>query len=286
MKQWNKKENVFSDKYYPYEEKKMTVSNLFSKDDIAKYIANFDFQTVENFYNTHVICQYYCRKADNKWIGDSFIRNIRFRGYDLEQTETIPLYEEYRYEKWIELPFYTDDEKQRAFNTIVEQYKFKTEQEQKKKQQELENELKEKSQHDIAYYIAKSSNNINDLTSYIRNNYHSKYFNKEVYTEIAKLISKKDNVVLESLSAYTQPHDSEENYLYYDEHINVTLRINDGSFLAKSSFGDLIFISNVYDQVEISYHITNVYLKRIGDYEYSTSDGTESIPQFDLIYSF
>lgn len=238
--------------------------------DLYFKIVNSDknFETI--IYTIPVTIEYYTDKK-----GNVVLKTIRIKKHSLGEGELGS--KEYINLKEIEVVYTNYDD---AFVGIVEEYDVLLE----KKRREQENEQILQEKHDLIYNEALKS--IEGIIKYINENQNTKFFRKEAYQEIAKKITKNNNIRLVDLPYITNPYNLEKDCLYFVSQMKVFQWTGNGSFLAEVSRNN-IFIRNVYDLSKIETTIQNVFLKYTGTFEYtSTSNVFIVVPEFDLVYSF
>lgn len=292
------KEDVYSKKYRLYDEQRAKVGDIpFFVETILNSEDKFD----DSILDIPIITEYYRRwwhpyLIFEDWYEFSvpFIRTIRFTKHKL--SNGIPGTDEYlEYSAdVVSLPFYTEIEKQKAFEAIVEEYKCLQQHENRVlrnifiAENTRENQRKnEEERYKTLYNDAIASKNIDTIAEYIKENRYSGYFYDDAYNEIARLLTKNNNIKLQELLSISNPYNLEKNCIYLDKHLSVQQWTGNGTFLAKTGTGDLVYIRNVYDLSAVKSSGQNAYLKYIGTYEYSSvGAGLQVVAKFDLIYSF
>ena len=287
------KEDVYSEKYRLYDEQMAKVGDI---PFFVETILNSENKFEDSILDIPIITEYYRRWWSylifENWYGASepFIRTIRFTQHKLSNgilgTDE---YLEYS-EDEVSWPFYTEAEKQKAFEAIVAEYDCLQQHENRVRQNIFiaENQRKiEEEKYNTLYNDAITSKNIDTIAEYIKENRYSGYFFNDAYNEIAKILTKNDNIKLQELLSISNPYSLDKNCIYLDKYLSVHQWTGDGTFLAKTGTGELVYIRNVYDLSAVKSSGQNAYLKYIGTYEYSSvGAGLQVVAKFDLIYSF
>ena len=176
----------------------------------------------------------------------------------------------------------TEEEKRLALNEILQEYNVM----QELKKRAAENDRLEKEKQAKIFKAAVASKNVNVIADYIKENYDQQYFDESAYNEIAKLLSKNNNVQLKVLPAISNPYGLDRNCIYLANGVSVHQWTGNGTFLAQNFHGDMIYIRSVYDLTAIEKYADDVFLRYAGTFEYnSVAAGVQVVPQFDLIYS-
>lgn len=269
-------------KYRLFEEKNETVGNIsYFREKISNISNEYDGD-IENIS----IKSEYHRKWDigtSSWVSEPIIMKVIYTKHMLGKGKVGTN----EYTAWTEenisLPFYTDEDKQKAFDAIVAESECRRQQ----KKRVAENEQIAQSKHDVIYEKALTSKNVIALVNYIDENRGSKYFHDEAYTEIAKLVTKNTKIELKELPYISNPYVLDKNCLYYVSSLPVYQWTGNGSFLAEVGSNKVIFIRNAYDLSKIGSGVQNAYLKYVGTYEYTNRySGVQVVAEFDLVYSF
>ncbi len=253
---------------------------------LAMSILNGDRHFDNSFLEIPVTAEFYRQMtADgNYWLefSEPFLRDITFTKHTLGNGKVGT--EEYI--TWSEekttLPFYTEEEKDKAFKVLVEEYDVR--QEHKVRIAE-NNRLAEENQKKL-FNAAVASKSLSKLTDYIKKNWEERYFQHSAFEEIAKLLAKDSSVKMKDLPHITNPYNLDRNCIYLEDQLSVYQWTGRGTFLAQTSERIMIYIRSVYDLSTIDKYADCVYLRYAGTFEYnSISAGVQVVPQFDLIYN-
>ncbi len=277
------KEDKYSKYYDLYDMKRTSVRDI---DYLENSILNNGKKYDNSIFDIPLNVYYYRRRneTDSDWLeySEPFIREIKFTRHTLSDGEPGTNNYILREEEIVTLAFVTDEDKQKAFTEIEQEYYSMREW---NKRFADNNRLAEERQNAL-YITAVNSKDAKKLADYIRKNSEELYFKNEAYNEIAKIVSKNKNIQIKKLPSIPNPYSLDKNYIYIANRISVQQWTGNGTFLAKTDKGDMIFIRNVYDISAIGTNINTAYLKYAGSFEYnSTGAGIQVVAQFDLLYN-
>ena len=278
------KADVHSKQFKLVEKKDCKVEDI---EYLAMSIINGDRHFDNSFLEIPVTAEFYRQTtADgNYWLefSEPFLRDITFIKHTLGNGKVGT--EEYITcsEEKITLPFYTEEEKEKAFKVLVEEYDVR----QQQKARIAENRrLAEENQKKL-FNAAVASKSLSKLTDYIKKNWDERHFQYSAFEEVAKLLAKDSGVKMKRLPySITNPYNLDRNCIYIEDQLSVYQWTGRGTFLAQTSEGIMIYIRSVYDLSTIDKYADCVYLRYAGTFEYnSISAGVQVVPQFDLIYN-
>jgi hypothetical protein len=147
------------------------------------------------------------------------------------------------------------------------------------------------------YTEALETTGVVKLAEYIRKYKNSNFFNRESYIEIARRLSRNNNVRFIQLKSdqnadIANPYNFDSSAIYYCYQFTVQQWVGT-SFLADISNGSnigrdtRIFIRDIYNIGNIGRSVTNAYLRYVGVETYTAVSGAHTVvPKFDLLFSF
>jgi hypothetical protein len=250
----------------------ISVASSTGLDSLYNIRSNSDFNPNKSYIVKYTlrIHSNFVRRSNILAMGNSLVPGFDYRssvcGADLISIEGLLTYHEAR----------------------EKQNQEKAKQTQEREEQEARETLAKHIAMDNVYATAVSSQGIELLKEYINTYAGDDHFNADSYLEIARRITRNNNITLEMLYTAPNPYAFSEGVVYYGGTLSVNQWIDKKAVAYISSFirddGNIIVIKSFPDISKIGHVIQHSFLRYAGVTKIGLSNGgTIERPTFDLL---